>query len=37
MLGDAVLIYCGIWLGTTFRGAVPNGLITFSKGNTSEI
>lgn len=31
MLDDGVLIYCQIWLGTTFRGAVPNILITFSK------
>lgn len=31
MLDDTVLIYWGIWLGTTFQGAVPNILITFSK------
>lgn len=37
MLDDAMLIYSGIWLETTFQGAVPNILITFSKGNTSEI
>lgn len=37
MSSDAILIYCGIWLGTTFHGAIPNSLITFLKGNTFEI
>lgn len=31
MSSDAMLIYCGIWIGTTLLGAVPKGLITFSK------
>lgn len=37
MSSDAMLIYCGIWLGTTFQGAAPNRLITFSEGDTSEV